>query len=165
MLGGRDHDVEDEEPIGRKAHEEAHDYRQQHVHHLPPGPVMIRVAGAGGRRRRVADQVIHDNRVQYHEYHKRRDEEEQHQQQEERHAGDRVGLRQAHRYAIHLIRHMLISPDVSNDFVRDVTRHPHFAILRHPDHRAAINREKKKEKRKRTSFHLAFISAVKLRLQ
>lgn len=104
---------------------------------------MIRIAGATGRRRRVADQVTHDKRIQYHEYHKWRDEEEQHQQQEERHAGDRVGLRQAHRHAIHLIRHLLISLDVSNDIVRDaLTRHPHFAILRYPDHRTAINWKK-----------------------
>jgi len=143
VFGGRYHDVEDKEPVRREAHEEADYHRQQHVHHLPPGAAVKRVADAAGRRR-VADQVSHDERVQHHEYHERRDEEEQHQQQEERHSGDGVGLREAYRHAIRLIRRLLlIAPDrcVPRD---PVIRHSYFAILRHPDHRTAINRKKKK---------------------
>lgn len=61
LFGGRDHDVEDEETVGRQAHEEAYDYGQQHVHHLSPGTAVIRVAG--GVAGRVANKVAHDERV------------------------------------------------------------------------------------------------------
>lgn len=143
VLGRRYDNVKDKEPVRRQAQEKADHHRQQHVHHLPPGAAVIRIAGSA-RRRRVADQVSDDERVQHYKYHERRDEEEQHQQQKERHAGNGVGLRKAHRHAIHLTRRLLllIAPDLRDS----VIRHSHFAILRHPDHRTAINREKKKAK-------------------
>lgn len=61
LFGGRYHNVEDEEPVGWQAHEEAYDYGQEHVHHLPPGTAVIRVAG--GVTGRVTNKVAHDERV------------------------------------------------------------------------------------------------------